>query len=158
MKVVRGKVARPLDSLTVDGGMGLGGPAKIRHREEEDEAQSSAYADTVGLEQALEMKINRNQCEIDNLLDKTATMKMSFSPYSFVRNRFLSQYKRDKLGKVTGTDARIIDACDIEAFSECAFRGDVVFDAGLYTGKGRRRDVSTYENLYGLDPMRVASI
>ena len=74
----------------------------------------------------------------------------SHDAYKTIRNRFISTYKCDVLMNETETDRRII-AAGISLTDE----GDAVVDASLYqlVRPGARKDISTFEKLYGLDPI-----
>jgi hypothetical protein len=71
------------------------------------------------------------------------------------RNRFMSMFKRDKLGTATRADLEIIGP---GRRAEQVHGGDAIADAGLFIGNGSRRDVSTYEHLYGMSPRVVTGL
>ncbi|CUS07938.1 unnamed protein product [Tuber aestivum] len=85
--------------------------------------------------------------------DRITTMAALSSPYKHQRNRFISIFKRDKLGIATETDLRIIGARD-----DLVEGGDAVVDAILYTGLGGRRDYTAFQRLYGFQPETVLRI
>jgi len=87
-------------------------------------------------------------------LDKRVTSLTAFpSPYQHTRNRFLSTFKRDKLGRATGDDLKIIAQGNVKAKG-----GDAATDALLYEGTMGRRDFTTFQKLYGLQPEVVRKI
>ncbi|CUS11286.1 unnamed protein product [Tuber aestivum] len=69
------------------------------------------------------------------------------------RNRFISIFKRDKLGRATEADLRIIGTSD-----KLIQGGDALADAFLYTGACPRRDFTVYKKLYGFLPETVRRI
>ncbi|PUU74678.1 hypothetical protein B9Z19DRAFT_901143, partial [Tuber borchii] len=73
--------------------------------------------------------------------------------YKLVRNRFISTFKRDKLGLVTKEDRRIIAKGNSQAHG-----GDAVADARLYEGTARRSDPGDFQKLYGLPPTVVSNL
>ena len=75
------------------------------------------------------------------------------SPYHHTRNRFLSTFKKDKLGRATVDDLRIIAQGNVKAEG-----GDAATDALLYEGTMGRKDFTTFEKLYGLHPAIVLRI
>jgi len=82
------------------------------------------------------------------LQGRMTDLMTSLDGYKALRNRVLSTYKRDVLKDETDFDKRII-AAEIPLA-----HGDAVVDASLYqlVGPGARKDISTFEKLYGLDP------
>ena len=93
--------------------------------------------------------------KITSLEERVTSLTLSLEAYHILRNRFLSTFRRDKLGNATEADFRLISEGN-----RWAHGGDATADALLYEGRLRlwRVDVSTYEKLYGLDPARVAQI
>ncbi|PUU76820.1 hypothetical protein B9Z19DRAFT_1129125 [Tuber borchii] len=75
------------------------------------------------------------------------------SPYHHARNQFLSTFKKDKLGRATEDDLKIIAHRDVKG--EWA---DATTDALLYRGTMGRRDFTTFKALYGLQPEAVRKI
>ena len=75
------------------------------------------------------------------------------SAYHHTRNRFLSTFKKDKLGRATVDDWRIIAQGNVKAEG-----GDAATDALLYEGTMTRKDFTTFERLYGLHPAIVRNI
>ena len=75
------------------------------------------------------------------------------SAYHHTRNQFLSTFKKDKLGRATSDDWRIIAQGNVKAEG-----GDAATDALLYEGPNGRRDFTTFEGLYGLHPAVVRNI
>ena len=81
-----------------------------------------------------------------NLLENSVVKDRNF------RHRFISTFKRDKLGNATEENHDLI-----RAGSDSAHGGDCVTDSSLYGANGRR-DTSTFETLYGLHPAIVPTI
>ena len=75
------------------------------------------------------------------------------SAYHHTRNQFLSTFKKDKLGRATGDDWRIIAQGNVKAEG-----GDAATDALLYEGTMGRKDFATFKGLYGLHPAVVRNI
>lgn len=74
-----------------------------------------------------------------------SSLTLSLDAYKLLRNRFISTFKRDKLGNMNDADKRIIGVGNAWAHG-----GDVVVDAQLYEGTGGRRDFTAFEKLYGM--------
>ncbi|CUS09928.1 unnamed protein product [Tuber aestivum] len=89
------------------------------------------------------------ELEITELRKKLLTLTVSSREYKLVRNRFISTFKCDKLNIEASSDTQILQEGNVTAIG-----GDAVIDATLYKS-GVRRDPSTFENLYGLDPLRI---
>ena len=100
-------------------------------------------------------KIALQDLKIASLEDRVNNLTVSLDSYQVLRNRFMSTFKRDKLGNATEADFRLISEGN-----HWAHGGDAIADAILYEGQRPRRsqDVLTYERLYGLDPARVLNI
>ncbi|KAA8910106.1 hypothetical protein FN846DRAFT_759769, partial [Sphaerosporella brunnea] len=83
-----------------------------------------------------------------SLEDRVGSLTSSLSAYKLQRNRFISTYKRGKLGSATAKDGKIIGA------GNASVHGGDAIDAMLYssTDKDGRRDVDAYEQLYEMDP------
>ncbi|KAA8902718.1 hypothetical protein FN846DRAFT_1022449 [Sphaerosporella brunnea] len=77
-----------------------------------------------------------------SLEDRVSNLTSSLDAYEFLRNRFISTFKRDKLASATEADTRLIAAGNASAHG-----GDAVVDALLYTGTGGRRDFKAFEKL-----------
>jgi hypothetical protein len=77
----------------------------------------------------------------------------SLNAYKLLRNRFISTFKRDKLGNATDRDRKII-----EVGNSWAHGGDAVVDAQLYQDGNGRRDFLDFKKLYGLLPETVRGI
>lgn len=88
-----------------------------------------------------------------SLEDRVSSLTVSLDTYKILRTGFISSFKRDKLGNATDADRRIIEAGD-----SWAHGGDAVVDAQLYQSMEGRRDFSTFEKLYGMDPSIVLRI
>ncbi|PUU76827.1 hypothetical protein B9Z19DRAFT_1129131 [Tuber borchii] len=87
-------------------------------------------------------------------LDKSVSkLTASLHPYHQTRNRFLSTFKKDKLGTATGDDWKIIAQGSFKPEA-----GDAATDALLYEGIMSRRDFTTFQKLYGLHPDTVRRI
>ena len=87
-------------------------------------------------------------------LDKRVSNVAAFpSPYHHTRNLFLSTFKKDKLGRATGDDWKIIAEGNVKAEG-----ADAATDALLYEGPKGRRDYTTFQKLYGLPPQIVRRI
>lgn len=102
---------------------------------------------------SLERKAALQGKKITFLQDYASDLTLSFEAYKRLRNRFISTFKRDKLGKETWEDHKMI-----EEGNRCAHGGDVVADAKLYKGTLRRGDECDFELLYGLPPSVVANL
>ena len=100
----------------------------------------------------LEKKIADHEKKIAGLETQVVHLQKTTGSYSSIRNRFLSTYKRDKLGTATDDDYKLI-----RAGSAWAHEGDAVRDAELYDVIGGRADTGVYRKLYGLDPVLLAS-
>jgi hypothetical protein len=90
----------------------------------------------------LETKEALKDLKIGSLEDHMGSITSSLSAYKLQRNRFISTYRRDKLGSVTTKDTKIIRVCNASVHG-----GDVIINAMLYssTGKDGRHDVDAYE-------------
>ena len=73
--------------------------------------------------------------------------------HKWLRNRFISTCKCDKLLKETWEDHKMI-----EEGNHCAHRGDIIADVKLYKGTIRRGDECDFEILYGLPLSVVANL
>ncbi|KAF8424059.1 hypothetical protein EV426DRAFT_717055 [Tirmania nivea] len=106
---------------------------------------------------ALEEREILKDVKIASLEDRVTNLTVSLDSYHVLRNRFLSTFKRDKLGNATEADFRLISEGE---GNNWAHGGDAIADALLYQKQRSycRRDVSTYKRLYGLDPARVLEI
>ncbi|PUU76824.1 hypothetical protein B9Z19DRAFT_1087521 [Tuber borchii] len=82
-----------------------------------------------------------------------SSLTASLHPYHQTRNRFLSTFKKDKLGTATGDDWKIIAQGSFKPEA-----GDAATDALLYEGITGRRDFTTFQKLYGLHPDMVRKI
>ena len=91
--------------------------------------------------------------KIASLENHVSDLALSLESYKLLRNRFISTFKRDKLGNATWDDLRIISEGN-----SWAHGGDAVADAQLYKGATRRSDVCDFELLYGLPPSVVADL
>ncbi|KAG0138227.1 hypothetical protein HOY82DRAFT_476433 [Tuber indicum] len=78
---------------------------------------------------------------------------MSNDFYSVQRNRFISSFKKEKLGSCTEEDMKIIGEG-----TTVAHGGDARLDATLYTRPGGRTDIKTFEKLYGIAPQMIERI
>ena len=70
-----------------------------------------------------------------------------------MRSRFISTFKRDKVGCTTESDLSIIGEGNTLAHG-----GDAVADTLLYTGIKKRSDHDVFEKLYGMHPGIVMTI
>jgi hypothetical protein len=91
--------------------------------------------------------------KIASLEDQVSSLKSVSKGYTRIRHSFISRFNLDKLGNATDEDMAIIAQGSLRASG-----GDAIFDAKLYQGPGKRRDTSSYKQLYGLDPQRVSMI
>ena len=89
---------------------------------------------------------------LDSLEESVAKMKASTGTYRELRSRFLSTFKRDKLGTATKADLSIAGEGTVPE------GGDAAIDAMLYEGTRGRRDFITFRKLYGLEPETVLKI
>ena len=102
--------------------------------------------------ESLDKNIAENQLRLNSLEESVGRMTASVGTYHFARNRFLTTFK-DKLGRATEADLRII--AEGEFIPE---GGDAATDAMLYEGINGRRDFTTFQKLYGLQPETVRKI
>jgi len=93
------------------------------------------------------------QLRVRSLEKGVASLTAFPSAYHHTRNRFLSTFKKDKLGRATGDDLKIIAQGNVKAEG-----GDAATDALLYEGAMGRRDFTTFQKLYGLQPEVVRKI
>ena len=98
-------------------------------------------------------ELAENQLRLDSLEESVGRMTASMGTYRFLRNRFLSTFKRDKLGTATKFDLSII-----AGGKSVPDGGDAATDAMLYQGTRGRRDTVTFRKLYGLEPETVLKI
>ena len=103
--------------------------------------------------ECLQAEGKASKSEITALEDRVDALKAALSSYKQVRGRFISTFKRDKLGAATDNDRAIIRGGNATAHA-----GDAVTDAQLYGGTSGRRDAEAYVKLYGLDPHWVLKI
>ncbi|PUU77493.1 hypothetical protein B9Z19DRAFT_1193987 [Tuber borchii] len=80
-------------------------------------------------------------------------LQVSSTKYMQLRNRYISTFKRDKLGLSNGTDKKII-----KKGNDIAHGPNVITDAALYTSLNQRSDKDTFEKLYGLNPSLVSGL
>jgi len=101
------------------------------------------------------LKSDNNDLKSDNklLYERINELELSTKGFSTLRSRFISTYKRDKLGNATDADYRIIGEGN-----SWAHTGNALRDAELYGAPGGRMDFGTYESLYGLHPGVVTMI
>jgi len=134
---------------TVAGGIHIGNIRGLEYAREASER--STVQERLGV---LEEWLKESKGKIASLEERVTSLTLSLEAYHILRNRFLSTFKRDKLGNATEADFRLISEGNRRAHG-----GDATADALLYAGRQpHRRDVPTYEKLYGLDPVRVAQI
>jgi len=93
------------------------------------------------------------EIKVGSLEDCVSSLTCSLDVYNPLRNRFISAFKRDKLGNATDRDREIIGAGN-----RWARKGDAVADAQLYQGPNGRRDFPVFKKLYGLLPETVQTI
>jgi len=93
--------------------------------------------------------------KVVSLEDRVSSLTISLAAYKLLRNRFISTFKRDKLGNATEADKKII-----AEGNGWAHGGDAVVDAQLYKSETRegRRDFYAYNKLYGIHPLTVSVI
>ncbi|PUU79213.1 hypothetical protein B9Z19DRAFT_980412, partial [Tuber borchii] len=70
-----------------------------------------------------------------------------------LRHRFLSTFRRDKLGIKNPQDQDYIDGGNVSAHG-----GDAVTDSQLYNGSEARDDFATFKCLYGFPPQIVQDL
>lgn len=102
---------------------------------------------------SLQKEITLLKVHNTSLEDRVTSLTISLDTYKILRTGFISSFKRDKLGNATDADRRII-----KAGNSWAHGGDAVVDAQLYQSMEGRRDFSTFEKLYGMDPSIVLRI
>lgn len=91
--------------------------------------------------------------QFEHLQNQVHDLQKSVDGFRDLRNRFISNFKRDKLRNITDTDIqRIISG------NQCAHSGNCKRDAELYEPPNARRDFDVYVALYGLNPFIVRSI
>lgn len=69
----------------------------------------------------------KSKAVIAELKDHVLTLRLSLREYRWVRNRFISTFKRDKLNNADGSDIKIIQEGNLTVHG-----GDAVVDARLY--------------------------
>ncbi|PUU79212.1 hypothetical protein B9Z19DRAFT_911862, partial [Tuber borchii] len=84
------------------------------------------------------------------LEEEVGDLASSSVGYKQLRHRFLSTFKRDKLGIITDRDQDYIGGGNVSAHG-----GDAVVDSQLYKGIGSRDDFATFKRLYGFPPQVV---
>lgn len=87
-----------------------------------------------------------------NLNSRITDLELSTQGFYKLRSRFLSTYKRDRLGTASSADYQTIGEGNVFAHA-----GNALRDAELYT-RGERTDFPTYKSLYGLHPGIVTMI
>jgi len=108
---------------------------------------------TEGIE-AQQKKLAENQLLLNSIAQGVGSMTATVGSYHRERSRFLSTFKKDKLGSATARDLMIITEDKLIAEA----RGDAATDALLYYGPIGRRDIKTFQKLYGLHPMTVRKL
>jgi len=108
---------------------------------------------TEGIE-AQQKKLVENQLLLNSIAQGVGSMTATVGSYHRERSRFLSTFKKDKLGSATARDLMIITEDKLIAEA----RGDAATDALLYYGPIGRRDIKTFQKLYGLHPMTVRKL
>ena len=98
-------------------------------------------------------KLAELQLHLRSLDERVSSMAASWYSYHSARERFLSTFKKDKLGRATEDDLRIIAEGNFIPEG-----GDAATDALLYEGTMARKDFTTFEGLYGLHPAIVRNI
>ena len=95
------------------------------------------------------------EIDVGSLGERVSSLTTSLDTYKFLRNRFISTFKRYKLGNATAADKRLIAEGNASAHG-----GDAVVDAMLYQTQttNSRRDPSAYKRLYGFNPLVVLGI
>lgn len=115
--------------------IGLAGlPARVRALEDEvatqkEELTSHKEKLTSHKEELTSLKI-----KVGSLEDRVSSLTMSQGAYKLPRNRFISKFKRDKLGNATDADMKIIGAGNAWARG-----GDAGVDAMLHQSQGSDR-------------------
>jgi len=109
--------------------------------------------DQAALRARVDIKIASQDFKIASLEDSVSGLKSSLGAYKILRNRFISTFKRDKLGTATEAERRTITEGN-----GWAHGGDAAVDALLYEGVGGRRDIVAFEKLYGMSPGDVRMI
>ncbi|KAG0129175.1 hypothetical protein HOY82DRAFT_521783 [Tuber indicum] len=140
----------------------LAASPSVRHKKRLHHGNLSAFLEELDKRHAQqEAKLNSYNKRIDKLQRDQASIQQEVSiitlsqdSYQHRRNYFLSMFKRDNLCSMNETDRKILAEGNL--FAE---GGDAVVDSMLYyTGSGGRRDVKTFETLYGLLPETVQRI
>jgi len=90
---------------------------------------------------------------LKSLHESFGSMTASLSPYHQQRDRFISTFKKDKLGTATRMDLAIIGKGNFIPEA-----GDAATDALLYSQPTGRRDIKTFQKLYGLHPATVRKL
>ena len=103
--------------------------------------------------ESLDERLAENQLHLKALDKCVSSLTASSYPYHRLRHRFLSTFKKDKLGRATEGDLRII--AEGNSIPE---GGDAATDALLYESPNGRRDYTTFKKLYGLLPETVRRI
>ena len=101
---------------------------------------------------SLKNRVSSLEVKNASLEDRVSSLTSSLDAYKLQRNRFISTFKRDKLGNETDRDRRIIGAGD-----PLVHGGDAVVDAQLYQCR-ERRDFNSFKKLYGIFPMNIPMI
>ena len=120
-------------------GLNLAGLPKLVHELQDEIASQNS-------------RITIFEFKVASLEERVNSLTNSLEAYSILRNRFISTFKRDKLGNATETDRNIIAAGNASAHG-----GDAVVDASLYSNTGRR-EIVAYMQLYGIHPSVVLAI
>lgn len=98
----------------------------------------------------LQASYRLREAEMDTLQTKVQALEASCKRYYDIRERFLEVYKRSQ----TPSSA---DYKTIRSGNQVAYGGDCAVDALLYT-TGRRKDLSTFKEIYFLSPLEIMQI
>ena len=108
---------------------------------------------TEGIE-AQQKKLAEQELLLDSIGQGIGSMTSTVGSYHHERSRFLSTFKKEKLGSATARDLMIITEDRLIAEEG----GDGATDALLYYGPIGRRDFKTFQKLYSLHPMTVRKL
>ncbi|PUU77492.1 hypothetical protein B9Z19DRAFT_1128236 [Tuber borchii] len=99
-------------------------------------------------------EIASQKAEVTRLRKDVYRLQVSSTKYMQLRDRYISTFKRDKLGPSNRTGKKIIKKGN-NVFSHGP---NAITDAALYTLLNQRSDIDPFEKLYGLNPAQVSGL
>jgi len=139
-------IAHDVEPITVGNQQGL----NLARRPNKIEELENKVSSLTGQVSSLTSQEAFSASEIVFLKQQVQDLTISVEGYTLLRHRFISSFKRYKVGGMTPNDWKLIGEGN-----QAAYGGDAIADARLYQGTEGRRDFSVYEMLYGLPPQIV---